>query len=180
MSGGFSNPWHWCVHGLGIGQEPIGFEPDKSDRLLEISLALFQQTNIGYYVFINHLLHGIVETCAALSLNNKLAQQRAYDQFTSAIEHLPSESWQYVRACALLTESLVKLGQLETHRYNVHRRMGIAFKQVVKLDADNDKISYEKLQLLPISCWQQDRQDLQICSLCASKTAILMLIQLCN
>jgi hypothetical protein len=143
----FPTPWHWCVHGLGIGQEATGFEPDKSNRLLEISLALSRKTQTNFHVFTHHLLHGIVATCAALSLGDRRAQQIAHDQFTSAIERLPSQHWQYPRACALLTESLVKLGQLEAYRDTIHWHLEIAFRQVARLDPTNDKLRYEKLQL---------------------------------
>ncbi len=143
----FPTPWHWCVHGLGIGQEATGFAPDKSERLLEISLVLSQKTKTDYHAFAHHLLHGIVATCAAISFGDRHAQQRAHEQFTSAIFQLPSEPWHYARACALLTESLVKLGQLETYRHNVHWHLGMALRQVATLDCANDKLRYEKLQL---------------------------------
>jgi hypothetical protein len=143
----FPTPWHWCVHGLGIGQETTGFDLDKSNRLLEISLALSQKTQTDYHTFTHHLLHGIVARCAALSSSDRHAQQVAHDQFISAIQRLQSQKWQYARACALLTESLVKLGQIEVYRDDVHWHLETALKQVVNLDATTDKLRYEKLQL---------------------------------
>jgi hypothetical protein len=143
----FSTPWHWYVHGLGSGQDVGSFEPDKAERLLEISLALSQKRNTNDLVFIHHLLDGIVATCAAGSLGDRHAKTRAHEQFTSAIEHLPREPWQYARACALLAESLVKLGQIEPYRQDVRWHLGRALKQVSRLDAPSDKLRYEKLQL---------------------------------
>jgi hypothetical protein len=133
----FSTPWHWYVHGLGIGQEASGFKPDKADRLLETSLALFQKTKTDDRAFTHHLLDSIISTCAG----------RSHVQFTSAIEHLPSEPWQYARACALLAESLGSLGLLEAYRQDVRWHLGRALEQVSRLDAPNDKLRYEKLQL---------------------------------
>ncbi|MBN3908492.1 MAG: hypothetical protein HWQ35_18695 [Nostoc sp. NMS1] len=138
----FPTPWHWCVHGLGIGQEATGFEPDKSERLLKISLALSRKTNISYHGFAHHLLNGILATCEAVSLD-----KRSHDEFKNAIDQLPSEPWQYARACALLTESLVKVGQLEPYRHLVHWHLKRALQQVAELNLSSDKLRYEQLQL---------------------------------
>ncbi|MFN6560859.1 MAG: hypothetical protein RMY28_013885 [Nostoc sp. ChiSLP01] len=143
----FPTPWHWCVHGLGIGQEATGFDRQKSDRLLEISLALSRKTNTSYNTFAYHLLNGILAKCEAVSFNSCLAQERSHDEFKKAIDQLPREPWQYARACALLTESLVKVGQLEPYRHLVRWHLERALEQVTKLDLSSDKLRYEKLQL---------------------------------
>lgn len=143
----FPTPWHWCVHGLGLGQETIGFDQNKSERLLEMSLALLQKTKSDDRAFTHHLLHGIVATCAAVSLGDRNFQQQAHEQFTTAIQQLPTEPWQYARASAVLTESLVKLSQLEIYKEDVHKHLEIAFQQVAALDVASDKLRYEKLQL---------------------------------
>ena len=144
----FATPWHWCVHGLGLGQETTDFDLDKATRLVEISLVLSQKTQSTYHQFTHHLLQGIVAICDAISSGDSLAQQQAHKQFTKAIELLPSNSWEYGRACALLTESLVKLGQLELYRQNVYEHLKIALTKVVKLEPTNNKLRYEQLQLL--------------------------------
>jgi hypothetical protein len=143
----FPTPWHWCVHGLGLGQEATGFNSKKSDRLLKISRALFQKTNSHDHAFTHHLLQGIVATCEAVSLSDRNSQQLAHEKFTMAIKQLPTESWQYARASALLTESLVKLDQMETYQDDVHKHLDMAFQQVAVLDVPSDKLRYEKLQL---------------------------------
>ncbi|MBN3884615.1 MULTISPECIES: hypothetical protein [unclassified Nostoc] len=143
----FPTPWHWCVHGLGIGQEATGFDPEKSDRLLKISFALSRKNNSSYNIFAHHLLNGILARCEAVSFNSYLAQERSHDEFKSAINQLPSEPWQYARACALLTESLVKVGQLEPYRHLVRWHLERALEQVAKLDLSSDKLRYEQLQL---------------------------------
>lgn len=143
----FPTPWHWCVHGLGLGQEVIGFDPKKSAQLLEISLALSQKTKSDYHAFIHHLLHGIVAICDNLSTSDCNAQQRAHQQFATAIKHLPTEIWDHARAIALLTESLVKLGQIETYRDDVHKHLDKAFQEVAVLHVTSDRLRYEKLQL---------------------------------
>lgn len=143
----FPTPWHWCVHGLGLGQEASGFNSKKSDRLLEISLALFQKTTSDYYAFTHNLLQGIVATCEGVSLGDRNFQKLAHEQFTTAIQQLPTEPWEYARASALLTESLVKLGQMNTYRDDVYKHLEMAFQQVAALDVASDKLRYEKLQL---------------------------------
>ncbi len=113
--------------------------------------------------FAHQLLDGIVVTCAARSLGDSRAQQRAHARFTRAIVQLPSDPWQYARACALLTESLVKLGQLEPYRNQVHWHLAIAFQQVTQLAPANDKLRYEKVQLfanLLLAAGQAGFQDL--------------------
>ena len=143
----FPTPWHWCVHGFGIGQEVQGFEPGKAERLLDISLALSQKTKSDYHTFAHHLLHGIVSSCAGKFYGDEATQQHAHEQFTSALERLPNEAWQYARACALLTESLGKLGELDPYQSNILWHLKRAFEKVASLEVATDKLRYEKLQL---------------------------------
>ncbi|MGB5635063.1 MAG: hypothetical protein WBM44_28735 [Waterburya sp.] len=145
----FATPWHWYVHGLGMGQETTGFDPEKATQLLEISLVLCQKTESTYHKFTHHLLKGIVATCEALSSGAGLAPQRVNEQFTKAIELLPDHnSWEYARACALLTEILVKLGQLESYRQKVHDHLTRALSIVAQLKPANQRLRYEQAQLL--------------------------------
>ena len=143
----FATPWHWYVHGLGLGQETTDFDPEKGTRLLEISLVLEQKTQSTYHKFTNHLLHGIVAKCEALSSGVSLTEQKVNEQFTKAIELLPNNSWEYARACALLTETLVKLGLLESYRKKVHYHLSKALTEVSQLKPATQKLRYEQLQL---------------------------------
>lgn len=143
----FPSPWHWCVHGLGLGQEPTGFDASKAGRLLETSRVLRRKTENPYHVFSHQLLHGIVSTCKAMSLGGGDAGQRGHTHLASAVAQLPDHPWQYARACAMLTESLVKLGQLEAYQHTLHQHLAAALKRVEALSPTTDKDRYEKLQL---------------------------------
>jgi hypothetical protein len=81
--------------------------------------------------------------------DNGGARQPAQPDLSSAVARLAqlSDPWQYGRACALLTESLVKLGQLEAHQQTLHPHLQAALKQVEALRPSSDKDRYERLQL---------------------------------
>ncbi len=143
----FPTPWYWCVHGLGLGQEPTGFDPQKSQNLLNISLALSEKTQQDYHRFTHCLLQGIVSTCETISLDNEQQKQQVNSHFLEAIKELPQDPWEYVRACVLLTETLVKLEQLELYKNSVYEHLEKAFQVWAEITADNDKFRYEKLQL---------------------------------
>ena len=147
----FATPWHWCVHGLGIGQETSGFDASKSAQLLAISQTLTKTISSNYFLFIDRLLHGIVTVCHEKALKKENCNKVAYEQFDSAIERLrllQDEPWQYPRACALLTESLVKLERLEFYRDILHWHLHKALEQLSTFNPTTDKLRYEKLQLL--------------------------------
>lgn len=144
----FSTPWHWYVHGLGLGQDPIGFQPDKSPQLLSMSLALVQKTGSKYHFFTHYLLQATLEACAYLSLGDHLAQSRANDHFKTCIHYLPQEPWQYARACAVLSESLVKLMFVEPFKDVIRQHLQKAMRQLVQLSPESDKYCYEQVQML--------------------------------
>lgn len=145
----FPTPWHRYVHGLGLGQAPAGFHARKAARLLETSRVVGQVTGSPYHTCAHHLLQGIVATCEAISGNGGDTRQPGQPHFASAVTQLAqlSDPWQYGRACALLLESLVKLGQLEAHQQALHQHVQAALKQVEALRPTTDKDRYERLQL---------------------------------
>ena len=146
----FATPWHWCVHGLGIGQETSGFDASKSAQIVAISQALTQAISGNYFQFIDHLLRGIVNICHEKALKNEGFRHVAYEQFARAItrlELLQNDPWQYSRACALLTESLVKLELHKSYRDILIWHLSKALEKLSKLNPTTDKLRYEKLQL---------------------------------
>jgi hypothetical protein len=145
----FPTPWHRYVHGLGLGPEPTGFKASKAARLLDISRVLERTTGSPYHAQAHQLLQGIVATCEAMATGGNESSQRGQAALASAVGHLAqlSDPWQYARACAMLIESLVKLGRLEIYQDKLRQALTAALRHVKALSPPTDKDRYERLQL---------------------------------
>jgi hypothetical protein len=145
----FPTPWHRYVHGLGLGQVPVSFDPSKAQRLLETSRVVGQKTGRPYHAFAHELLQGILSACEAMALDGDAAGQQGQAELANAVAQLAtlSDPWQYGRACAMLIESLVKLGRLEAHTHPLRQNAQVALQQVEALRPATDKDRYERLQL---------------------------------
>jgi hypothetical protein len=145
----FPTPWHRYVHGLGLGPEPAGFDASKAQRLLETSNVLGRTTRSPYHALSHQLLQGIVSTCEAMSSSGGQAGQGGHAHLANAVAQLAqlTDPWQYGRACAMVTESLVKLGQLKAHQVTLHQSLKAALQRVEALRPTTDKDRYERLQL---------------------------------
>jgi len=143
----FSTPWHWCVHGLGLGQETRGFQLESAKDLVNLSHSLSLKADFNYHIFSHHLLQGIVVSCTDEREPSPLSALSSRVHFTNALQALPKEPWQYVRACALLTETLVKIDDIEAYQVDVLWHLRNSLKTVSALPATSDKDRYEKLQL---------------------------------
>lgn len=145
----FPSPWHWCVHGQGIGQRPTGFEIKTADLILEISLSAQPANDNSFHIFTHSLVQDIIAVCSEKSAradkSNRTAMQT---DFYRTIALLPTDPCLYARACAVMVESLVKLGKLESYDSILHNHMNIALKKIEALAPVTNKDRYEKLLLL--------------------------------
>jgi hypothetical protein len=43
----FSTPWHWFVHGLGLGQNRTGFDAERAARIRALGRAVVQRHGVA-------------------------------------------------------------------------------------------------------------------------------------
>lgn len=144
----FPSPWHWCVHGQGLGQLPTGFDLKSANLLCEVGLAVKQSDQNPFHIFAQSLVQDIIAVCAEKSPEVKALSRSTHTNFYQTLALLPRDTWQYARACAVLTETLVKLGKLTNYDSILRMHMDIALKRVEALAPETVKGRYEKLQLL--------------------------------
>lgn len=144
----FSSPWHRCVHGQGLGQLPTGFDLKKVNLLREVGLAVKRSDQNPFHIFAQSLVHDIIAVCSEKPPEVKEVTRPTPADFYQTLALLPRDTWQYARACAVLTETLVKLGKLTNYDSILHMHMDIALKRVEALAPETLKGRYEKLQLL--------------------------------
>lgn len=137
----FPSPWHRLVHGLGLGQQPCGY-----NAAIARSLAGLNQAGHRDREFYRALIEAVLAVCA--ESNGGIQTRRTVDaHFNRAIARLPQDPWQYARACAVLTECVVKLGQLERCGSAVRWHLAAAWTKVEALAPRAAKDRYERLLL---------------------------------
>lgn len=143
----FPSPWHGLVHGLGLGQQPRGFDPETARLLVGLSETVRRTNRSPYHEFVHSLLETVLVVCADLAAGNETG--RAGDVlFGHTVSRLPDDPWQRARACAILTECAVKLGRIERWRHVLRPGIEVALAKLEALSPSTIRDRYEQLQLI--------------------------------
>jgi hypothetical protein len=141
----FSTPWHWFVHGLGMGQNRTGFDAARAARIRTLASTVARHRAGRFPKFVAHLVDVIVaacdpadggESCDAVAA--RLAEQIA----------TLGDPREHARAVAAATESLVMLGRMPPGDHALRRELGHARNSITALPASSDHARYGNLHLL--------------------------------
>jgi hypothetical protein len=133
-------PWHWLVHGLGIGQSPQGFDVGRAAHVLAVSDVVNRRFASDSHRFVDLLVRTIVSHCeeplstAPRSLTERLAGLRP-----------PCD---HARACALLIESLAKCGLIPPEDHGLQAHWAASLRRISTMLATTDAERYRNLHLL--------------------------------
>jgi hypothetical protein len=161
----FSTPWHWMVHGLGLGQRPTGFDVDQAHRLSVLNRALLRRFRDPFQVFVHELTKAIQTHCEAPPSDpGKPGAARGIqydvqrDNDDKARMHLVrklayiEDPSAHARACALLVDSFLKLSfTLDLSRSAdavLRESVATALHRLTLIPASSERARYEKLHLL--------------------------------
>lgn len=141
----FSTPWHWFVHGLGLGQNRTGFDPERATRIRTLGRAVLLRHGGGFQAFVAELLEIILTACDPADGGDR--SSRVCARIGERIAAL-SDARDRARASAAAVESLVKLGRLSSRDGELRRQLTLALDQVAALPPLDDRVRYDNLHLL--------------------------------
>lgn len=127
----FGTPWHWVVHGLGLGLSPRGFDSARATRLLAVSEALGRRFDDCFHGLVSALLRLIL----AFRKESRLCDRLAW--FPDPLEH--------ARACTLVVDVLIAL---ELPHDSLRRSLDAALARLSALPAESDRERYEIAHLI--------------------------------
>ena len=127
----FGTPWHWVVHGLGLGLSPRGFDSAQAARVLAVSAALGRRFDDCFHALVGELLRLILETRSEAPLLERL------EWFRDPLEH--------ARACTLVVDVLIAL---ELPHDSLRRSLDAALARLSALRAESDRDRYEIAHLI--------------------------------
>lgn len=138
-------PWHWFVHGLGLGQNPTGFAAEHAARIRSLGRAVVQHYGGGFPVFVTELVEVILAAC-----DPAVRQSPGHDAVVQLGDHIAglSDPREQARACAIAIESLVKLGALVPDSEVLQRQLSNALARMMALPAANGRARYEHVHLI--------------------------------
>ena len=141
----FSTPWHWIVHGLGLGQNCTGFDAARAARIRALDQAVVQRHGEAFPRFVAELVDVIL---AATDPSD--GGERAGAVCARICERIAAltDVGERPRACAVATESLVKLGRLPPDDAGLRGQLAWVLAQLAALSADGDQARYAKLHAL--------------------------------
>lgn len=139
----FSTPWHWIVHGLGLGQSCTGFDTARAARIHALGRAVVQRHRGPFPQFVVELVDIIL---AAVDLDGDRGGAMGA-RICGRIAAL-TDVRERARACAAATESLVKLGRLSPYDTELRDQLAAALRQLAALVADDDHARYASLHAL--------------------------------
>lgn len=135
----FRTPWHWYIHGLGLGQDAGPYAPVSADCLLRAGRALNDVSDSPLHDFTNKLL------CQILAQGEK---GTAGSVTGIALFHPGENPAHYIKMSALFVSCLARAGMLEEYLSNARRHLALAFTLAEQLPERDDRTRYEKLQLM--------------------------------
>ena len=136
----FGTPWHWLAHGLGVGQQPEGFDPARAVRVLSISDSVNRRFESDSHRFVDALVRAIVSHC-------EVPLTAAPSSLMEALLRLRGP-YDHARACALLIESLAKIRLPSPDEARLEAQWAAALKSVTAVSAASDSERYRNLHLL--------------------------------
>jgi len=144
----FPTPWHWFVHGMGLGLNPTGFDARRAAQIRGLARAVRAHHGDGFPAFVAELVDVILASCDPSSpraspheLGARLA--RHVSELRDPRDH--------ARACATSIESLVKLGLVAGARDRVEglrRQLFSSLARIATLPAPNERARYEHVHLI--------------------------------
>lgn len=161
----FATPWHWMVHGLGLGQRPTGFDVEEADRLGALNRSLLRRFRDPFQVFVHELVKMIQARCdaptqslgrtrpahGALHDVRREQEDKARMHLVRKIAYIEDPSG-HARACTLLVECLVKLSLpldlSQSADALLRESMATALYRLTMTPAPSEAARYEKLHLL--------------------------------
>lgn len=141
----FSTPWHWFVHGLGLGQNRAGFDAERAARIRMLAHAVVQHHAGGFQEFVVELVEIILTACDPADGGDRGSLVCA--RLARRIAGL-SDTREQARACAAAIESLVKLGRLPPGDNGLRRQLALLLERVAALPVASDQARYGNLHLL--------------------------------
>lgn len=138
-------PWHWFVHGLGLGQNPTGFDAERAARIRALGRAVMQRYGRGFPAFVVELVEVILAACdpAGRRGHGRDVCVRLGERIAGL-----SNPREHARACATSIESLVKLGELPPDNEVLRRQLCDSLARMMALPAPSDRARYEHVHLL--------------------------------
>ena len=144
----FRTPWHWYIHGLGLGQNAGSYESGSADCLLQASRALRNISDSPLHGFTHKLLCQILEQGEKAPVG-ALTGESPVGAATDIALFRPGENpAHYIQMSALFVSCLVRAGMLEEYLPNARRHLALAFATAEQLPERDDRARYEKLQLM--------------------------------
>jgi hypothetical protein len=141
----FATPWHWFVHGLGMGQNRTGFDAARAARIRELARTVAHHRAGPFPAFVVELVDIIL--AAGDPADGGEPGGAACARLAERISGL-SDARDHARACAAATESLVKLGSLPPGDHALRRALAGARDRIAALPGSTDQARYGNLQLL--------------------------------
>ena len=136
----FGTPWHQLVHGIGLGQNPKGFDTRRAAQLTTVSNCVSRRFPSVWSRFVNELVHVIVSYCeASTEVTSPVLMERL-----AALQH-PCD---HARACALVMECLAKTGLSVPSGNALQAHWTVALQEVAMLPASSDADRYRNLHHL--------------------------------
>lgn len=141
----FATPWHWFVHGLGMGQNRGGFDAARAARIRELARTVTDHRAGRFPAFVAELVNTIVAACdpADGGEPGRAASARLAERLAGL-----NDARDHARACAAAIESLVKLGRMPPGDHALRRELAAARDRIAALPAPTDQARYGNLQLL--------------------------------
>lgn len=162
----FSTPWHWVVHGLGLGQRPTGFDVEQAERVSALNRALLRRFRDPFQVFVHELVKTLQAHCEAsaggldpwksaahgpLDDARRDAEDKARTQLVRRITYI-EDPIAHARACALLVESFhtlsLTLDPSRTADALLRESVATASYRLTMTPAASEEARYERLHLL--------------------------------
>lgn len=145
----FSTPWHWFVHGLGLGQRWTGFHRERAARIRALARAVVRRYGGGFQAFVAELVEVILTSAEPADRDG--GDREVCARLGERIAGL-GDPRERARACAVAVESLVKLDRLpprdQPYEHGLRGQLARSLKQVAALRAPGDRARYGDLHLL--------------------------------
>jgi len=144
----FRTPWHWYIHGLGLGQYAGHYDPCSAECLLQASRALHNIKDSPLHGFTHKLLYRILTQGGKASVGVRAGETSVEAVTDIASFRLEGNPAHYIQMATLLVSCLDKAGMLEDSLPGARRHLALAFATAEQLPEQDDRARYEKLQLM--------------------------------
>ncbi|HHJ15634.1 MAG TPA: hypothetical protein ENJ80_02950 [Gammaproteobacteria bacterium] len=142
----FRTPWHWYMHGIGLGYGAAAHDSDRAERLLRAARALCTVADTPFHTFTYKLLL-LVTGCRGLDASAPdAADSRA--AVDVGLFRLQGNPLHYIAMSALFVDCLARLDRLGGYRHTARRHLDLALRVAGRLPENDDRARYLKLQLL--------------------------------